>query len=295
MPEGDTIFRAARTLNRALAGRVVTRFESVFPALTRVHDDAPITGRTVESITAAGKHVLMRFSGDLVLRTHMRMNGSWHIYRPGERWQRSRRDMRIVIATEAFEAVGFNVPVAEFLQGRAIQRQEDLRLMGPDLLGASFDEAEAMRRLRARGDAAIADALLNQRVVAGIGNVYKSEVLFLCGVNPFTSVADIDDERLRCLLTTARTHLHANVIDPTASIVTYRGYRRTTRRADPAERLYVYGRAGQPCRTCGVHIEIRAQGRDARLTYWCPSCQPASTSSSVPAPRPGQSRGDVSD
>jgi endonuclease-8 len=295
MPEGDTIFRAARTLNRALAGRIVTRFESVYPALTRVHEDAPITGRTIESVAAAGKHLLMRFSGDLLLRTHMRMNGSWHIYRPGERWRKPRRDMRIVIGTDAFEAVAFNVPVAEFLEGPAIRRQEDLRLMGPDLLGATFDETEAMQRLRARPDAFIADALLNQRVVAGIGNVYKSEVLFLCGVNPFAVVAEVGEERLRCLLTTARTHLHANVIDATAAIVTYRGYRRTTRRADPGERLYVYGRAGQPCRKCGVRIEIRAQGRDARLTYWCPSCQRASTSSSEPAPPRGQSRGGVSD
>ena len=295
MPEGDTIFRAARTLNRALAGRAVTRFESVYPALTRVHDDAPITGRTIESVTAAGKHVLMRFSGDLVLRTHMRMNGSWHIYRPGERWRKSRRDMRIVLVTDAFEAVGFNIPVAEFLEGRDIERQEDLRLMGPDLLGATFDEAEAMRRLRARGESSIADALLNQRVVAGIGNVYKSEVLFLCGVSPFVPVSQLADERLRCLLTTARAHLHANVINPTAAIVTYRGYRRTTRRADPGERLYVYGRAGQACRKCGTRIEIQAQGRDARLTYWCPACQPAITSSSVPEPRPSRSRGGVSD
>jgi endonuclease-8 len=190
--------------------------------------------------------------------------------------------MRIVVGTDAFEAVAFNVPVAEFLAGSAIRRQEDLRLMGPDLLAAVFDEGEAIQRLRARPDAYIADALLNQRVVAGIGNVYKSEVLFLCGVNPFTVVAAVDEEALRCLLTTARTHMHANVIDPTAAIVTYRGYRRTTRRADPGERLYVYGRAGQACRRCGARIEIRAQGRDARLTYWCPSCQPLTTSSSAP-------------
>src|SRR3954471_11785052 len=169
MPEGDTIFRAARTLNRALAGHQVVRFESVLPALTRIHDDTPITGRTIESVTAAGKHVLMRLSGDLVLRTHMRMNGSWHVYRPGERWLRPRRDMRIVIATERFEAVGFNVPVAEFLRVAQIARQDDLRLMGPDLLGESFDEDEAVRRLRARGETTIADALLNQRLVAGIG------------------------------------------------------------------------------------------------------------------------------
>src|SRR6476469_9658879 len=124
MPEGDTIFRAARTLHRALAGREVVRFESVLPALTRVHEDAPLTGRRVETVTAAGKHVLMRFSGDLVLRTHMRMNGSWHIYRPGERWRRPRRDMRVMVATAGYEAVGFNVPVAEWLDDRAEARQE---------------------------------------------------------------------------------------------------------------------------------------------------------------------------
>src|SRR6476469_9404283 len=160
MPEGDAIFRTARTLHRALAGHEVVRFESVLPALTRVHEDSPITGRTIESVTAAGKHVLMRFSGNLTLRTHMRMNGSWHIYRPGERWQRPRRDMRVMIATRAFEAVGFNVPVAEFLDEADVARQDDLRLMGPDLLGETFDEDEAVRRFRARGATEIADALL---------------------------------------------------------------------------------------------------------------------------------------
>src|SRR3954467_15201179 len=140
MPEGDTIFRAARTLHRALAGHAVVRFESVLPALTRIDEDAPIAGRTVEAVSAAGKHVLMRFSGGLVLRTHMRMNGSWHVYRPGERWRRPRRDMRILLATGSFEAVAFNVSVAEFLDQRDEARQEDLRAIGPDLLAGSFDE-----------------------------------------------------------------------------------------------------------------------------------------------------------
>ena len=295
MPEGDTIFRAARTLHRALAGQEVVRFESVFPALTRVHEDTPVTGRLVEEVRSAGKHVLMQFAplrqaegapstprgGELVLRTHMRMNGSWHIYRPGERWQRSRRDMRVVVATARFEAVGFNIPVAEFLTSREMARQPDLRLMGPDLLGHTFDEDEAIRRVRARGTMQIADALLNQRVVAGVGNVYKSEVLFLTGVNPFTVVGGLSDETLRAILSTARIHLRANVIDPTAAIVTYRGYRRTTRRADPAERLYVYGRARKPCRKCGSAVEVKAQGRDARLTYWCPVCQPANRGAEI--------------
>jgi endonuclease-8 len=270
VPEGDAIFRTARTLDRALAGREVVRFESVFPTLTRVHDDTPITGRTVESVTAAGKHVLMRFSGDLLLRTHMRMNGSWHIYRPGERWRRPRRDMRIVVATGEYEAVGFTIPVAEFLDRRAEARQDDLRRMGPDLLGASFDEDEALRRIRAHDDEEIADVLLNQRVVAGIGNIYKCETLFLCGVNPFARTATVHDDTLRALLRTARKYLQANVTKQSGGIVTYAGFRRER---GEGGRHYAYGRAGRACRRCGSRILLRTQGPHARLTYWCPACQ----------------------
>jgi endonuclease-8 len=276
MPEGDAIFRAARTLNRALAGHEVVRFESVLPALTRVHEDTPITGRTIESVTAAGKHVLMRFSGGLVLRTHMRMNGSWHIYRPGETWQRARRDMRVVVSTKGFEAVGFNVPVAEFLRAADVARHDDLRLMGPDLLGVAFDEDEAVRRFRERDAVEIADAILNQRIAAGAGNIYKSEVLFLCGVNPFAPVRLVSDDTLREILAVARKHLTANVKDPKGGITTYRGYRRGAGR-DASERRYVYGRARKPCRKCGTLIRVRAQGPHARLTYWCPKCQGASS------------------
>jgi endonuclease-8 len=287
MPEGDAIFRTARTLNGALAGHEVVAFESVFPALTRVHEDTPITGRTIESVAAAGKHVLMRFSalrhahgapsasrgGEVVLRTHMRMNGSWHIYRPGERWQRPRRDMRVLVSTRGFEAVGFNLPVVEFLKAADLVRHEDLRLMGPDLLGEAFDAEEAVRRFRARDDLEIADALLNQRLVAGAGNIYKSEVLFLCGVNPFAPVGRIGDDRLRQILATARKHLQANVSDSRGGITTYRGYRRNAGHGDASERRYVYGRARKPCRTCGTPIRVREQGPHARLTYWCPGCQ----------------------
>jgi endonuclease VIII len=272
VPEGDAIFRTARTLNRALAGHEVVRFESVLPALTRIHEDTPIVGRTIESVAAAGKHVLMRFSSDLVLRTHMRMNGSWHIYRPGEAWQRPRRDMRVVVATKSFEAVGFNIPIAEFLKPAEMARQDDLRLMGPDLLGERFDIDEAVGRLRERDTLEIADALLNQRIAAGVGNIYKSEVLFLCGVDPFAPVHRISDETLRRILATARTHLKANVDDPKGGITTYRGYRRGPG-GDASERRYVYGRARKPCRKCGTPIRVKAQGPHARLTYWCPACQ----------------------
>jgi endonuclease-8 len=272
VPEGDAIFRTARTLHRALAGRIVTRFEAVLPALTRVHEDAPITGRTVERVEAAGKHVLMRFAGGLVLRTHMRMNGSWHIYRPGERWRRPRRDMRIVVGTEHFEAVAFNVPIAEFLGAGDEARQPDLRAMGPDLLGDRFDESEALGRIRSRGREAIADVLLNQRVVAGIGNVYKSEVLFICRVNPFTPADAVADDRVVDLLRTARKLLQANVAGLGRGITTYIGFRRARGR-DESQNRYVYGRARRPCRRCGTLIRVQSQGPHARLTYWCPNCQ----------------------
>jgi endonuclease-8 len=274
VPEGDTIFRAARTLDRALAGRVVTSFESVLPAISRVDDETPIRGRTVERAWAQGKHLLIAFSGGLVLRTHMRMNGSWHVYRPGEPWQRRRLDMRIAIGTDAFVAVAFTVPVAEWLQASGLGRAPALASLGPDLLSADVSIDDAIGRLRSRGSFAIGDALLDQRAVAGIGNVYKSEVCFLCRVSPFATVASLDDDTLRTLLDTARRLLAANVADgSTGAIVTYRGLRRTTGRSDPAERLWVYGRAGRPCRRCGTPISMRKQGEDARVTYHCEGCQ----------------------
>jgi endonuclease VIII len=273
VPEGDTIFRAARTLNRALGGRVVTGFESVFAHLTRVDEDTPIAGRTVISVRAVGKHLLIEVSGGLILRTHMRMNGSWHIYRPGEAWQRSRRDMRIVLSTAEFVAVGFSIPVAEWVKTTRVEAHPELSRLGPDLLDANFDEAEAIRRLRSRAAIEVADALLNQRVMAGVGNVYKSEVLFACRVNPFVPVGTLTDDQVASLVRTARRLLTANVTEGLATMTTYMGFRRTTRRDSPKERLWVYGRVDEPCRRCGTSVKIAKQGRDARLTYWCPTCQ----------------------
>jgi endonuclease-8 len=272
MPEGDTIHRAARNLRTALAGHIVTRFETVFPQLARVDADAPLAGRTIDDVTAAGKNLLMAFSGDLHLHTHMRMNGSWHLYRPGERWRKPRRDMRIVIETDDWLAVAFNVPVAEFHDGRSLARQEDLRRIGPDLLGEMFDTEEAMRRIRERGETEIADVLLNQRVVAGIGNEYKSEVLFVSRVSPFSRVSELDDERLLAILRNARKLMLANVRKRSAARI-------TTFSLDPRQKQYVFGRGGQPCRKCGERILYAKQGKDARGTYWCPKCQP-------PAPGP---------
>src|SRR5258706_1974623 len=241
MPEGDTIFRTARTLHAALAGKAVTRFETVLPKLERI----PLVGRKIEHVAAVGKHLIIEFEGGVQLHTHMRMNGSWHIYRVGERWRRPRADMRLVIETSDFVAVGFNVPVAEF--GGAPE-------VGPDLLSADFDAAEALRRVKEHGDEEIANVLLNQRVMAGVGNIWKSEALFRSGVDPFARVRDLDDTTLERIIANAKKLLRAS--------------------ANGRVDRMVYSRGGQPCRKCGTLVGHRAQGPDARLTYWCPKCQP---------------------
>jgi endonuclease VIII len=274
MPEGDTIFRTAHTLQLALAGHVVTGFETVLPALARVHHDQPVTGRTVTAVRSAGKHLLIELTGDLVLRTHMRMSGSWHIYRPGERWRRGRQAMRIVIATSEYVAVAFDVPVAEFLSSHDLERHGELNALGPDLLDEEFDASEAVRRLHAAATAPLGDALLNQRLLAGVGNVFKSEVLFVCRLDPFRTVGSLDEAQVTELVKAARRLLRDNVVQPLGSgEPTWGGARRTTRSLNPAARLWVYGRGGKPCRRCGTAIEYRKQGPDARGTYWCPKCQ----------------------
>ena len=272
MPEGDTIFRAARTLHRALAGHRVVRFASTFPSLTRVDVDRPLAGRTVDSVYSRGKHLLIAFSGDLVLRTHMRMNGSWHIYRPGERWQRPARDMRVIVATEDFVAVGFNVPVAEFLTTRDLERHPQLRTFGPDLLDPSVDRAAILRLMRDRAADAIGEVLLNQRVMAGAGNVFKSEILFAARINPFSPISTLSDTDLARVIDIAIAQLRMNVADRSQSFAPAAG-RRTTNSLHPAKGLWVYGRGGLPCRHCGAEIQSRKSSADARVTYWCPACQ----------------------
>jgi endonuclease-8 len=272
VPEGDTIFRAAQTLHRALAGSVATRFDSVFPALNRIDEDRPVAGRTVESVSARGKHLLMAFSGDLILRTHMRMHGSWHIYRPGERWRRPAREMRLLVETDRFVAVGFNVPIAEWLTAREVARHEELNALGPDLLATDFDVSDVIRRLRAHPTDSIEHALLNQRIVAGVGNVFKSEILFLAGLDPLQAVGALGDDDLLRVVNEARKQLRANVLTRSQTLSPVLG-RRTTRSLDPRATLWAYGRGGRPCRKCGTPIQSRKTGLDARVTYWCPRCQ----------------------
>ena len=276
MPEGDTIFRTAQALHKHLAGRIVTRFDSVYPALTRIDHDRPLAGRTVEGVASRGKHILMTFSGDLVLHTHMRMHGSWHGYAPGAPWRLPARDMRVLVATAKFVAVGFNVPVAELLTARELVRHEALRQLGPDLLDESFDAEAAVARARSpQAVAAIADVLLNQRVVAGIGNEFKSEVLFVAGVYPFSPVSAISDGDLMRILGIARDQLRANTA-VRGRLAPSRG-RRTRDSLGRDGALWVYGRGGRPCRKCATPIQTKKTGVDARLTYWCPRCQPPPT------------------
>lgn len=279
MPEGDTIFRAARTLNKALGGRVVTGFETALAKLASVNDDTPVVGRTVERVEARGKWCLIHFSGDLILVTHMLMSGSWHIYRTGERWQAPRSAMRVVITCGEMQAVGFNVPVAEFHTARSLERSAQVPRLGVDVLGGEYSVDRGVRALRDYGaehpEAEVGGVLLNQRVIAGLGNVYKSEVAFAAGVHPFRAMRTVTERELERMADAAQRYMKANVADgASGGIVTYSGNRRTTREMDRSSRLWVYGREGQECRRCGALIERRKQGAGARPTYWCPSCQP---------------------
>ena len=274
MPEGDTIFRAAQSMHRVLAGHAVTKFETAYAHLDRVNVDTPIVGRTIEKIVSAGKHHLIHFSGELILRTHMRMNGSWHLYRHGERWWRGPQAMRVRIDTADWVAVAFNVPVAEFVTPRQLETRDPVAQLGPDLLGAAFDRDEAIRRIVASGHRAIALALLDQRIVAGIGNVYKSEVLFMTGVHPETPASAVPRDTLERMMDIARGVLQDNVVEGTSPrIQTYRNLRQLSRASEHDESLWVYGRRGKPCRKCGTLIEMKKMGLEARSTYWCPTCQ----------------------
>lgn len=276
MPEGDTIFRTARSMGRALIGKPITGFRSNYPLLTRFHDDTPITGQTVNDVESRGKWLLIHFSGGATLATHMLMNGSWHLYPRGERWRKPARDMRIVLENPDYQAVAFTVPVARIYTAQALAREKRIPPPGSDVLNPDFDPASATIRIRACAGEEIGDVLLHQHVLAGVGNVFKSEVCFVERVNPFCLVAALTEQQIDALVGTARRLVAANVLEDSGNmIVTYRGQqRRTTHSNSPQDSLWVYGRSGEPCRKCGTPIRHRLQGPDARVTFWCPVCQP---------------------
>jgi endonuclease-8 len=274
MPEGDTVYRAAATLHRALAGAAIRMLESPLPHVARAVDRRSIAGATIERVAARGKFLLVELSCGLTLLTHMRMNGSWHIYRRGERWRRPRSAMRLRLVTDDWEAVGFDLPIVEVHDRQSLARSDRLSRLGPDPLAAGFDPGEAARRLRASA-MTIEEALLDQRAIAGIGNVLKSEILFLTGVHPFAPAAAIPERELEEIARTAARLLGENVLgSDRPSIARRSASRNTTRAVQPGAGLYVYGRAGRPCRRCGARIRFRRAGRHARSSYWCPGCQP---------------------
>jgi endonuclease-8 len=264
MPEGDTLFRTAAALRPHLVGRTV--------AAAHARQPGPradlLVGRSIIDVVAIGKSLVIRFDSGLELRTHLGMRGSWHRYRPGERWRRPPARARISLEVPGAVAVCFDAPTAEILETRAEALHPPLGALGPDLLDPAFDAREALRRLRApeRTGGSIASALLDQRVLAGIGNVYCDETLFLERVDPFSPAADLPDATLRRLVGRARDLLWAN-----------REAARRTTTPDPmaatGRRLWVYGRAGRPCRRCGAILLARRHGDLSRRRTWCPRCQ----------------------
>ncbi len=278
MPEGDTLHRTADGLRPYLVGRIVTGARAAGPgSLPRVER---LPGSTVTEVEALGKNLLIRFDNGLELRTHLQMNGSWHRYRPGERWRRPPGRARLVLEVPGAVAVCFDAPVVELFETRAEELHPVLSRLGPDLLASDFEPggtAEVLRRLcaPARVETTIGEALVDQRALAGIGNVFKSEILFIERVDPWATVASLSDATLARLVSTARRLLVAN-----ADRSRNRGRERITTDGATAaggQPLWVYGRAGRPCRRCGTSIARRSQGGELpRLTFWCPRCQEGS-------------------
>lgn len=261
MPEGDTIHRTAAALRRSLTGRALTRVD-----LPRLPAPWPGVGATIERVEARGKHLLLATSDGLTIHTHQKMTGSWHLYRPRERWRKSPRAARVILGVPDVVAVCFASPVVEVLTARDIARHPQLRLLGPDLCDpdADIDAATARMERFCPPERTIGEVLLDQRVACGVGNVYRSEVAFLHGLDPGTALRDVDQDTRRGLLTTATELLQDNLT----------GGERTTVSGQEPGSLWVYGRRGEPCRRCSTPIERDHLGVQARVVYRCPTCQP---------------------
>jgi endonuclease-8 len=259
MPEGDTVWLTAHRLNQALAGRILTTCDLRVPALATTD----LTGHGVTEVLARGKHLLLRLDSDLTLHSHLRMDGSWYLSRAGLRPHRYPTHMiRALLGNAEWLATGYRVHDLSLLRTGA--ESQLVGHLGPDLLGSDWDVEEAVRRLRCEPEAPIGEALLDQRHLAGIGNLYKSESLFIEHVDPWAAVDAVDLTRL---VTTAQRLLRANRDHPEQS---------TTGRLARGEQHWVYERGGQPCLRCRTPIRRELQGAQPRQrsTYWCPRCQP---------------------
>ena len=257
MPEGDAVWLTARRLHQALAGRVLTRSDFRVPRYATTN----LTGRMVTEAVSRGKHLLIRTGDGITVHTHLRMDGSWRV-RPARDRVASSHRIRLILANSEWQAVGYQLGVVEVLPTSS--EHMVVGYLGPDLLGPDWDPAEAMSRLLADPARPVGEALLDQRNLAGIGNVYKAEVLFLRGIDPWRPVGEVAD--VAALVGLARRLLDAN--KERFGMV-------TTGVARRGEETWVYGRGGRPCRRCGTPIEAADQGRnpEERITYWCPRCQ----------------------
>lgn len=268
MPEGDTLHNIAKTLRPALLGKVVKRLE-----LSRLAGDTGVlVGSTIIGVDAQGKNLLVRFDNGLVLHTHLKMPGVWHLYLPGQQWRRSPSQARVVLEVEGAQAVCYNAPVVRVLKTEQLRRDRQIAGLGPDLLGETFDLKRALEGLRTVKDWPIGVAIMHQGAVSGVGNVYKSELLFLEGLDPFEPVSSSSDSALEALLERARALMQINI--NWGEDAPQRG-RRTTRfegRSD-GTKVWVYRRRGMPCYRCGSAIRMKRQGQAQRSTYFCPGCQ----------------------
>jgi endonuclease-8 len=270
VPEGDTIHRTASVLRTALVGRPTVRFDA-----PRLQPPYPGLGRVVESVESHGKHLEIMWDDGIVLHTHLRMTGSWHVYRPGERWRRPDHQARVVIEVPDWLAVCFNAPTVETYRTPDRRRHPGFGRLGPDLCRPDADLAEAVSRMAhyPDPDAIVADVLLDQRVMAGVGNVFRSEVLWACELSPFALVGDLDHRDHIELVRTAAKQLRANLEGPG----------RITAPSVPGG-LAVYGRNGQRCPRCAGIVTVTRAGQHRRLVYWCPDCQTRLDARPLPEP-----------
>lgn len=280
MPEGDTIFRTAAVLRRVLAGQVVTGFEIASPKVSLAARDQAVVGTRVEAVESNGKHLFITFGTPrrVVLHTHMKMSGSWHVYRPGERWWEPESEARVVVRTAQAVAPCFHPPIVELLTERELGLHRVVARLGPDIIRDEFDLEAAIRLLRSNEDRDVATALLDQRAISGIGNVFKVEALFLARTSPWAKVRDLDDAKLREIVGHARRLIRLNRSGRP---------RRTHFGLKASERMWVDERAGLPCHVCGTRVESGWHPDEVRKSWYCPTCQGVA---SVPHPAPVPAR-----
>ncbi len=260
MPEGDTIHHAALRIGEVLAGRVPDEVLTPHPRFARDRWPERLAGRELEAADAAGKHLLLRFSGGLVIHSHLRMTGTWRVLRRGERWPRSRRAAWLILRRGDLQVVQFNGPVLELMTAARVRSDPRLASLGPDIVAAApFDEARFLRRLREDDQTrAFGDALLDQHIVAGVGNFWKSEACWLAGIDPWRRLAQVADDEALAVVRAARPLMQESASSGRQDVF-----------------RIIYGREGLPCPRCGATQLVRAagQGDDNRTTYWCAGCQ----------------------